>query len=256
MTALTEWQRYLCILVWYSSQLRDPLAQHLRIWLSSFFSCLVLWPIYWSEVRYGYSIFCNGFSAPDTITLRQCWKGKNKHERRFHILVQLTVASVHLAGISVKVSSTALSKVICLVSFLMAQVTFNFKMSSGVKNWKSRWWLNENQLSGKFKLFIFLFCFNRTHHNIFPDDFTVDQLTILPENIEKINWVLHISTWKKTWYGDHNVNPFFQKEDHRRLLYYVCITFKFSNINPSPLILQLQKFFLTFKVIMTEISSQ
>ena len=190
MTALTEWQRYLCILVWYSSQLRDPLAQHLRIWLSSFFSCLVLWPIYWSEVRYGYSIFCNGFSAPDTITLRQCWKGKNKHERRFHILVQLTVASVHLAGISVKVSSTALSKVICLVSFLMAQVTLNFKMSSGVKNWKSRWWLNENQLSGKFKLFIFLFCFNRTHHNIFPDDFTVDQLTILPENIEKINWVL------------------------------------------------------------------
>ena len=164
--------------------------------------------------------------------------------------------SVHLAGISVKVSSTALSKVICLVSFLMAQVTFNFKMSSGVKNWKSRWWLNENQLSGKFKLFIFLFCFNRTHHNIFPDDFTVDQLTILPENIEKINWVLHISTWKKTWYGDHNVNPFFQKEDHRRLLYYVCITFKFSNINPSPLILQLQKFFLTFKVIMAEISSQ
>ena len=42
--------------------------------------------------------------------------------------------SVHLAGISVKVSSTALSKVICLVSFLMAQVTLNFKMSSGVKN--------------------------------------------------------------------------------------------------------------------------
>ena len=132
-------------------------------------------------------------------------------------------------------------------------------MSSGVKNWKSRWWLNENQLSGKFKLFIFLFCFNRTHHNIFPDDFTVDQLTILPENIEKINWVLQRFSFpvgKRHDMGNRNINPFFQKEDLRRLLYYVCITFKISNINPSPLILQLQKFFLTFKVIMLEISSQ
>ena len=89
----------------------------------------------------------------------------------------------------------------------------------------------------------FPFRFNRTHHNIFPDDFMLDQLTILPENIEKIKWVLQrisISSWKKT-FGVHEVNLFFLREDRRGLLYYVCITFKFSNIDLSVLILQLQK---------------
>ena len=89
----------------------------------------------------------------------------------------------------------------------------------------------------------FPFRFNRTHHNIFPDDFMLDQLTILPENIEKIKWVLQrisISSWKKT-FRVHEVNLFFLREDRRGLLYYVCITFKFSNINLSVLILQLQK---------------
>ena len=89
----------------------------------------------------------------------------------------------------------------------------------------------------------FPFRLNRTHHNIFPDDFMLDQLTILPENIEKIKWVLQrisISSWKKT-FRVHEVNLFFLREDRRGLLYYVCITFKFSNINLSVLILQLQK---------------
>ena len=143
---------------------------------------------------------------------------KYTHESRFFKVYSWKCTFGMELGISL--SSTALKD-----DYLFQAHPFRFFWAMRIEK---RWWLNKNQLTGKFKLFIFLFRFNRTHHNIFPDDFTVDQLTILPEDIEKINWVLG-SSLKKTYLstmGTMMLILSFKRKYHWRLLYYVCINIK------------------------------